>query len=254
LLITALLTILFASIHFLQRFGWTQATGRSFFTRDIALIYSGYLLLIPLSYWIFWLHRRIPVKGSRTAFQLLSHAVAAMLFSSLYNLLFSIAYYALNPAWQEYSFWLLFKDIALNYFNLGLIFYLISLLISIGINSLLVPASANTKSEKEVLKVKDQRKTYFFPIDEIAYFTSADNYVKVHCGTEAVLMRESMASLEKKLDPNIFLRIHRTALVNKNYVAQVIKSQSQSQLVMTDETILPLSRRRKEALSLLEKE
>lgn len=250
-LLAFLLVIVFASVHFAQRYGWTQATGRQLLSKDVWLLYMGYLLLGVFSFLIFWFHHRLPLLKAQLKRNALGHIVAALVFALLHNLAFSIIYYLLNPAWQEYSFFLLFKDIALNYFNTGLFFYLGALLFSEVYNTLLTN-SQEAAENNAILKVKDQSRTYLFQLNDIAYFTSADNYVKVHCGEQTVLMRESMSSLEKRLDSNIFFRVHRTALINKNFISQIVKAKGETKLVMKDETVLPISRRRKEAMALLE--
>jgi two-component system, LytTR family, response regulator len=43
---------------------------------------------------------------------------------------------------------------------------------------------------------------------------SADNYLRIHAGRESHLVRETLQSLEGRLDPSNFLRIHRSTLVN----------------------------------------
>ncbi len=40
------------------------------------------------------------------------------------------------------------------------------------------------------------------------------NYVKLHVGTEAHLLRETMNAIEAKLNPDTFFRIHRSHIVN----------------------------------------
>ncbi|MCE7996267.1 MAG: LytTR family transcriptional regulator [Roseivirga sp.] len=252
-----LLTLLFATIHFSQKYGWSQATGRELSLKDTLLIYLGYELLAVLSVLIFWFHIQFPINKSAIVKAISGHLAGMVLFASLHSLLFSFVYYLINPAWQAYSFWLLLKDVALNYFNTGLIFYLMAILFAELYNSFLRtegPGNSPSLPEQATLRVKDQSKTHIFQLTDIAYFTSADNYVKVHCGEQTVLMRESMASLEKRLDPEIFLRVHRTALINKNFISQIVRTGSgEMNLVMKDEAVLPISRRRKDVKLLLQK-
>lgn len=251
-LVILVLTSLFATLQIGQHFGWSRATGREIASQDVLRIYSGYLLLAFLSVSIFLWHTKVPIRKSNILKATLLHLGGAMVFAFVHSLLFSLGYYLLNPAWQAYPFHLLLKDVAFNYFNTSLLFYLLGLLFSEFYNKLIIQNKQHQPPTRKTLKVRDQKKTYLFPIHEIAYFTSADNYVKVHCGKQAVLMRESMASLEKQLDPQVFLRVHRTALINKNYVSQIVRKNGEISLIMTDENILPVSRRRKEARQLLE--
>ena len=52
------------------------------------------------------------------------------------------------------------------------------------------------------------------PARTLDWIESADNYVQVHVGRAAYLMRESLGRLESRLDPGLFLRIHRRAIVS----------------------------------------
>lgn len=254
--IAIFLTFLFAGLHFLQKYGWTQATGGTLSTKDIITVYLGYELLALISILIFWFHGQFPIRKSGLVKTISSHIAGTLAFSLLHSFFFSLVYYVMNPAWQEYPFMLLFKDVILNYFNIGVIFYLTAILLAELYDSRLlklISPSHILNEAQDILKVKDRNTTYLFPLKEIAYFTSADNYVKVHCGERTALMRESMAGLEKRLDPKTFLRVHRTALINKNFVSQIERTgNGEMNLVMKDNMVLPISRRRKEAKLLLQ--
>ena len=54
----------------------------------------------------------------------------------------------------------------------------------------------------------------FLGVDEIDWIEAADNYVQVHAGRESHLLHATMNSLESRLDPNQFLRVHRSTIVN----------------------------------------
>jgi DNA-binding LytR/AlgR family response regulator len=65
---------------------------------------------------------------------------------------------------------------------------------------------------------------FFFGSEEIDWIELADYYVELHVGARTYLYRESMAALEARLDPARFVRIHRTAIVNR----RVLRSGSRS--------------------------
>lgn len=70
------------------------------------------------------------------------------------------------------------------------------------------------RKPQERLVIKAGGRVFFLKIDEIDWLEAAGNYVRVHCGGEAHLLRETMSGLEVRLDPNKFLRIHRSTMVN----------------------------------------
>lgn len=58
-------------------------------------------------------------------------------------------------------------------------------------------------------------------VDEIEWFSAADNYVVVHWDGREGLLRATLQSLEASLDPEVFARAHRSALVNLAKVRDV---------------------------------
>jgi two-component system, LytTR family, response regulator len=64
------------------------------------------------------------------------------------------------------------------------------------------------------LVIRSAGRIFFLRVEEIDWLEAADNYVRIHAGRESHLVRETLQSLEGRLDPSKFLRIHRSTLVN----------------------------------------
>jgi two-component system LytT family response regulator len=62
--------------------------------------------------------------------------------------------------------------------------------------------------------VKSGGRMFFLKNDEIDWIEAAGNYVRVHVGKETHLLRETMNAIAQKLDPALFIRIHRSTFVN----------------------------------------
>jgi len=62
--------------------------------------------------------------------------------------------------------------------------------------------------------IKSGGRVYFVRTSEIDWIEAAGNYVKLHVGGEAHLLRETMTAIEAQLDPDVFFRIHRCHIVN----------------------------------------
>ena len=58
-------------------------------------------------------------------------------------------------------------------------------------------------------------------MSEICWIGAEENYVRICTKSETHLLRETMAHLEEKLDPSTFLRVHRSSIVNLQYVKEV---------------------------------
>jgi two-component system, LytTR family, response regulator len=73
----------------------------------------------------------------------------------------------------------------------------------------------------ERLIVKSSGRVFFVRTEEIDWVEASGNYVKIHTKSEAHLLRESMKNMEAKLDPKIFVRIHRSAIVNIDRIKEL---------------------------------
>jgi two-component system LytT family response regulator len=88
------------------------------------------------------------------------------------------------------------------------------------LQSLLADLKPNQKYT-ERLVIKSGGRIFFLEVGEIDWIEAADNYVRLHAGRESHLLRETMNSLEKKLDPDQFLRVHRSRIVNVRKIKQL---------------------------------
>ena len=61
----------------------------------------------------------------------------------------------------------------------------------------------------------------FLELDEVDWIEAAANYVKLHVGRNCFLLRESIGHLSAKLDPDRFVRIHRSSIVNVNRIREL---------------------------------
>ncbi len=83
---------------------------------------------------------------------------------------------------------------------------------------------ADIRGEKKYLDrlvVKAVGRVFFLKTDEIDWIEAAGNYVKLHVGREAHMIRETMNGIEAKLDPAKFLRIHRSTVVNIDRIKEL---------------------------------
>ncbi len=87
------------------------------------------------------------------------------------------------------------------------------------LNERLLSLLENFKSEPssrhlERLMIKSSGRVFFLRAAELDWIEAEGNYLRLHVGRESHLLRETMNRLASKLDPNKFLRIHRSTLVN----------------------------------------
>lgn len=99
------------------------------------------------------------------------------------------------------------------------------------------------------LIVREAGIVQFVPLGDVDWFEAADYYVRVHSGKQTQLVRYSLNELERQLDPERYVRVHRSAIVNVSAVLEIrIAHHNHHELVLRDNTRVPLSRGRKEHL------
>lgn len=81
--------------------------------------------------------------------------------------------------------------------------------------------TAPARKYAERLVIKSSGRIFFLSASEIDWIEAADNYARIHSGGEEHLLRETMSSLEKRLDPEQFVRIHRSRIVNIGRVKEL---------------------------------
>jgi two-component system LytT family response regulator len=85
---------------------------------------------------------------------------------------------------------------------------------------------------------------------EIEWIEADDYYAAIHARGRRHLVRESLVSLEARLDRSHFARVHRSAIVNLEKVREVRTATGGDALVvLRDGTELPLSRRRRQEVA-----
>ena len=72
------------------------------------------------------------------------------------------------------------------------------------------------------------------PIDAIDWIEAARDYVLLHTDVRSHLLRTTMAALEKKLAGSRLLRVHRSAFVRPDKVAEVKRANRSLTLVLSD--------------------
>jgi len=91
--------------------------------------------------------------------------------------------------------------------------------------------------------VKSGGRTHVLDLASVDWIQAADNYVRLHVQSREYLLRETLASLETRLDPARFVRIHRSVIVPVDRVATLTPvSHGDAEVLLRDGTRLAASR------------
>jgi two-component system LytT family response regulator len=64
------------------------------------------------------------------------------------------------------------------------------------------------------IAVKRNGRILLLPTHTIDWIEAEDNYVLLHCGKDAYMLRQTLSNIQNRLDPDTFIRVHRSAIVN----------------------------------------
>jgi two-component system LytT family response regulator len=102
------------------------------------------------------------------------------------------------------------------------------------------------------LAIKGDGRVILVDVDEVDRLEAAGNYVEVHSGARRHLVRETMASLEARLDPARFVRVSRSSIVHATRVRELQPMfNGDFVVVLRDGTKVAGSRRYRAALDTL---
>jgi two-component system, LytTR family, response regulator len=105
------------------------------------------------------------------------------------------------------------------------------------------PAQSDGSQYTTRIVFKSRGRILFLPVTDIRWVSAEENYVRIATAKESHLLRETMARLEKKLDPQMFLRVHRSSIVNLQFVKEVrSESDGESTVVLISGEKIPMSR------------
>lgn len=91
--------------------------------------------------------------------------------------------------------------------------------------------------------VRTGRRILLVDLRTIEWIDAADNYVRLHAGAREYVLRETLASLEQQLDPELFVRIHRSVIVRIDRIQELHPaSHGDMDVVLRDGTTLTMSR------------
>jgi two-component system LytT family response regulator len=106
-----------------------------------------------------------------------------------------------------------------------------------------VPARHLGGEGRDRILLKSSGEIIFLKLSEIDWIEAEGDYVKFHVGARSHLMRATMASMEARLDPDRFIRIHRSTIVNADRLSKLSPAfDGEYAVVLLDGTKLRLSR------------
>jgi len=116
-------------------------------------------------------------------------------------------------------------------------------------SSLLEEQSERDDPYLERIAVQGRGKARIVPVDDLTHITADGSYAELHTGEDTHVIRERMKTLAARLDPDEFVRVHRSAIVRLNEIELILRGGGGNYAVrLNDGTRLSVSRSRIEEL------
>ncbi|MFA8344295.1 MAG: LytR/AlgR family response regulator transcription factor [Rhodothermaceae bacterium] len=80
---------------------------------------------------------------------------------------------------------------------------------------------STAKKYKTRLTVKENHSHFFVNTDEIIFLEVNEKYLDVHTAKKSYLLRDTISSIEKELNPTVFRRVNRSTIVNMNFIKEI---------------------------------
>lgn len=91
--------------------------------------------------------------------------------------------------------------------------------------------------------IKDAQKINIIPVDKIKWFEAQDDYVMIHLENARYLKQKTMKYFERHLDPNYFVRIHRSYMISIDFIKHLEQQDKESyKIILKNQQELPVSK------------
>ncbi|MFL6576219.1 MAG: LytTR family transcriptional regulator DNA-binding domain-containing protein [Povalibacter sp.] len=225
--------------------------------------YSSAIVMFALLPLQLWFERRFPFHTQTWRRVLPWHLLATIPYSLLHVLgMVAIrqVVYHLNGSRYDFGYWpeeLLYeylKDVR-SYASILLVvhFYRLLLLRLRGEARLLSAPDSGPPVEAierpSRFLVRKLGAEFLVPAGDIEFIEAAENYVNLHARGRTYPLRSTMTAIQDRLDPDRFVRVHRSYIVNLEFLTQIEPLESgDARLLLKDGTRVPCSRRYRNAL------
>ncbi len=107
----------------------------------------------------------------------------------------------------------------------------------------LLDTSSQSLTNNNRIVLKDGSKIKIIPVSQIQYLEAADDYVKIFTAEGSFLKKKTMQYFEDTLDKQLFVRIHRSYIVNTQLITRIDPYEKDGHLVLlTTGARLPVSK------------
>jgi two-component system LytT family response regulator len=110
-----------------------------------------------------------------------------------------------------------------------------------GIDAVVADAAMRNKPLGRIL-IRDGARVHVIGVDKIDFIEAQDDYVQINAEGKGYLKNQRLADLESQLDPDVFVRVHRSYIVNIGSVSRIEQGRDTHTAILMDGARVPISR------------
>jgi two-component system, LytTR family, response regulator len=216
-----LLLVVVLAVTIFQDYLQSRYQSYSFYFSESLLFNLFWVLILPVTFLLRYTFRKARIIlriNSKWAVRSLFVIVATI----LHLLLFSLFVFSISGLFYDHTFgfWRnLVYSVSNDFYKYLLIYTAVSL---IPLEKPTATKLQLSRAHPDFLLLQTGKKTEKVATDSIFYISSATPYVEFFTADKKYLQQGSLKSFSKKLDPSVFVQIHKTTLVNVQKVNSVI--------------------------------
>jgi two-component system LytT family response regulator len=75
---------------------------------------------------------------------------------------------------------------------------------------------------KNRISIRTDGKIVILKISDVQFIKAAGNYIEIHSRVQKYLIRDTLSNMQNRLPDSLFVRIHRSVIVNTDYIAEIM--------------------------------
>ncbi|GAB5524268.1 MAG: hypothetical protein Roseis2KO_21400 [Roseivirga sp.] len=201
-----------------QDFLFSQLRYTGFYLSESMLYNTWWILFIPFLLLLKWLDPKIQPQTLFT--KTLYRLGAGIVLSGIHLLLFTTFFVSVSELLfsPPHRFSTILRSALSNHAYLTLIIYVLVPLLFKYIYPE-VQTNSSSSQYQPTITVKTHSGRSIINVDSIQCIRAERPYTAIHTADAKLLHDQSLKSLEKAFDPDIFLRVHRSVIVNKQHIS-----------------------------------
>lgn len=214
--------------------------------------FTSFIMTFVLIFYVSKVNSLHPLSYGQLKKNFSIHIIHSILFSIIHVLgmvFLRKVIYKINNRTYDFGYWpteFIYeyrKDFITYFIILAGIYIYQSLIKQLQGDASIIKEKSESKNKTDKILIKKKGKEFIINLNEISTIESGGNYIYLNTNNSTYPMRSTMNKMEKTLDPTKFIRVHRSYIVNIDFIKEIISSTNQDyKIILKNNKSIPLSR------------